>query len=75
MGGTGGSAGCGGVCPSAVESEGKTSIAKLRMNLPCTSITQFPTLEQKRLLRDLRSGKVKQICVLVAEDEYVNEIR
>ena len=37
--------------------------------------TQLPPLEQKRLLRDLRSGKVKQICVLVAEDEYVSEIR
>ena len=37
--------------------------------------TQLPTLEQKRFLRDLRSGKVKQICVLVAEDEYVTDIR
>ena len=26
-------------------------------------------------MRDLRSGKVKQICVLVAEDEYVTDIR
>ena len=29
----------------------------------------------KRFLRDLRSGKVKQICVLVTEDEYVIDIR
>ena len=35
----------------------------------------MPTLEQKRFLRDLRSEKVKQICVLVAEDEYVTDIR
>ena len=37
--------------------------------------TQLHKLEQKRFLRDLRSGKVKQICVLVAEDEYVTDIR
>ena len=37
-------------------------------------ITQLPTLESKRFLRDLRGGKVKQICVLVADDEYVNDI-
>ena len=40
-----------------------------------SEIIQFPTLEQKRFLRDLRSGKVKQICVIVAEDEYVTDIR
>ena len=34
-----------------------------------SEITQLPTLEPKRFLRDLRSGKVKQICALVAEDE------
>ena len=33
------------------------------------------TLEQKRFLRDLRSGKFKQICVLVAEYEYATDIR
>uniref|UniRef100_A0AAV1TBW7 Uncharacterized protein n=1 Tax=Peronospora matthiolae TaxID=2874970 RepID=A0AAV1TBW7_9STRA len=38
-------------------------------------ITQLPTLEHKRFLRDLRSGKVKQICVLVADDECVTDIR
>ena len=38
-------------------------------------ITKLPTLEPKRFLRDLRSGKVKQICALVTEDEYVTEIR
>ena len=32
-------------------------------------------LESKRFLRDLRSCKVKQICVLTAEDEYVIDIR
>ena len=36
-----------------------------------SEITQLPTLEPKRFLRDLGSGKVKQIYVLVAEDEYV----
>ena len=40
-----------------------------------SEITQLPTLKQKRFMRDLRSGKVKQICVLVAEDEYVTDIR
>ena len=38
-------------------------------------ITQLPTLDPKRILRDLRSSKVKQICVLVMEDEYVTDIR
>ena len=37
-------------------------------------ITQLQTLEPKRFLRDLRSGKVKQICVLVTENEYVIDI-
>ena len=40
-----------------------------------SEITQLPSLNQKRFLRDLRSGKVKQICVLVTEDEYVSDIR
>ena len=39
-----------------------------------SEITQLPTLEPKRL-RDLRIDKVKQICVLVTEDEYVTEIQ
>uniref|UniRef100_A0AAV1VN61 Reverse transcriptase n=1 Tax=Peronospora matthiolae TaxID=2874970 RepID=A0AAV1VN61_9STRA len=40
-----------------------------------SEITQLPTLEHKRFLHDLRSGKVKQICVLVADDECVADIR
>ena len=40
-----------------------------------SEITQLPTLEPKRFLQDLRSGKVKQICVLVTVDEYVTDIR
>uniref|UniRef100_A0AAV1UF83 Reverse transcriptase n=2 Tax=Peronospora matthiolae TaxID=2874970 RepID=A0AAV1UF83_9STRA len=40
-----------------------------------SDITQLPTLEHKRFLSDLRSGKVKQICVLVADDECVADIR
>ena len=47
-------------------------IAPLKTN---SEITQLPTLEQKWCLRNLRNGKVKQICVLVAEDEYVTDIR
>ena len=39
-----------------------------------SEITQLPTLEQKRFLRDLRSGKVKQICVFVIKDAYVTDI-
>uniref|UniRef100_A0AAV1UY20 Reverse transcriptase n=1 Tax=Peronospora matthiolae TaxID=2874970 RepID=A0AAV1UY20_9STRA len=38
-----------------------------------SEITQLPTLEHKK--RFLRSGKVKQICVLVADDECVAGIR
>ena len=34
-----------------------------------SEITQLPPLNQKRFLRDLRSGKVKQICVLIAEED------
>ena len=37
--------------------------------------TQLTTLEPKRFLRDLRSGKVKHICVIFMEDEYVTDIR
>jgi hypothetical protein len=40
-----------------------------------SEITTLPTLEPKRFLRDLRRGKVTQICVLVADDEYVTDIR
>ena len=40
-----------------------------------SEISQLPTLEPKRFLRDLRSGKVKQVCILVTEDEYVTDIR
>ena len=40
-----------------------------------SEITQLPTLESKRFLRDMRSGKVKQIYVLTAEGEYVTDIR
>uniref|UniRef100_A0AAV1T8H9 Uncharacterized protein n=1 Tax=Peronospora matthiolae TaxID=2874970 RepID=A0AAV1T8H9_9STRA len=35
----------------------------------------MPTLEHKRFLRDVRSDKIKQIFVLVTEDEYVADIR
>ena len=40
-----------------------------------SEITALPTLEPKRFLRDLRRGKITQICVLVAENEYVTDIR
>ena len=40
-----------------------------------SEITQLPPLNHNRFLRDLRSEKIKQICVLVAEDEYVSAIR
>uniref|UniRef100_A0AAV1TTT0 Uncharacterized protein n=1 Tax=Peronospora matthiolae TaxID=2874970 RepID=A0AAV1TTT0_9STRA len=38
-------------------------------------VVKLPTLESKRFLRDLRSDKIKQICVLVTEDGYVTDIR
>ena len=47
-------------------------IAPPKLNL---EITQLHTLEPKRFLRDLRNGKVKQICILFAEDEYVTDTR
>ncbi|TMW57438.1 hypothetical protein Poli38472_003363 [Pythium oligandrum] len=40
-----------------------------------SEITTLPTLEHKWFLRDLRRGKITQICLLVAEDEYVTDIR
>uniref|UniRef100_A0AAV1URX8 Reverse transcriptase n=1 Tax=Peronospora matthiolae TaxID=2874970 RepID=A0AAV1URX8_9STRA len=40
-----------------------------------SEVVKLPTLESKRFLRDLRSDKIKQICVLVTEDEYVADIR
>ena len=40
-----------------------------------SEITQLQTLEPKRFLRDLCNGKAKQICILVAEHEYVADIR
>ena len=39
-----------------------------------SEITQLPPLNQKRFLCDLRSGKVKLICVIVAKDGYVSDI-
>ena len=57
-----------------------SSVGTYTINLIVTpkltsEITQLPTLEPKRFMRDMRSGKVKQICILVTEDEYVNDIR
>ena len=40
-----------------------------------SEITLSPPLNQKRFLRDPRSVKIKQICVPVAEDECVSDIR
>uniref|UniRef100_A0AAV1V3M1 Uncharacterized protein n=1 Tax=Peronospora matthiolae TaxID=2874970 RepID=A0AAV1V3M1_9STRA len=40
-----------------------------------SEVVKLPTLESKRFLRDLRCEKIKQICVLVTEDEYVADIR
>uniref|UniRef100_A0AAV1UFI5 Uncharacterized protein n=1 Tax=Peronospora matthiolae TaxID=2874970 RepID=A0AAV1UFI5_9STRA len=40
-----------------------------------SEVVKLPTLESERFLRDLRSDKIKQICVLVKEDEYVPNIR
>ena len=57
---------------SSIGSHMLDPIAPPKLN---SEITQLPPLNQKWFLRDLRSGKVKQICVLVAEDEYVSVIR
>uniref|UniRef100_A0AAV1V363 Uncharacterized protein n=1 Tax=Peronospora matthiolae TaxID=2874970 RepID=A0AAV1V363_9STRA len=40
-----------------------------------SEVVKLSTHEPKRFLRDLRSDKIKQICALVTEDEYVADIR
>uniref|UniRef100_A0AAV1THF3 Uncharacterized protein n=1 Tax=Peronospora matthiolae TaxID=2874970 RepID=A0AAV1THF3_9STRA len=40
-----------------------------------SEVVRLPTLESTRFLQDLRSDKIKQICVLVTEDECVADIR
>uniref|UniRef100_A0AAV1TBJ8 Reverse transcriptase n=1 Tax=Peronospora matthiolae TaxID=2874970 RepID=A0AAV1TBJ8_9STRA len=40
-----------------------------------SKVVKLPTLESKRFVRDLRSDKIKQICILVTEDEFVAVIR
>uniref|UniRef100_A0AAV1U4H9 Uncharacterized protein n=1 Tax=Peronospora matthiolae TaxID=2874970 RepID=A0AAV1U4H9_9STRA len=40
-----------------------------------SEVVKLSTLESITFLRDLRSDKIKQICVLVTEDEYVADIR
>ena len=40
-----------------------------------SEIIQLPTLKPKLFLRDLHSGRLQQICVLVTEDVYVTDIR
>uniref|UniRef100_A0AAV1VJV6 Uncharacterized protein n=1 Tax=Peronospora matthiolae TaxID=2874970 RepID=A0AAV1VJV6_9STRA len=40
-----------------------------------SEVVKLPPQESERFLRDLRSDKIKQICVLVTEDEYVADIR
>uniref|UniRef100_A0AAV1UV96 Uncharacterized protein n=1 Tax=Peronospora matthiolae TaxID=2874970 RepID=A0AAV1UV96_9STRA len=37
-------------------------------------VVKLPTLECKRLFRGLRGDKIKQICALVTENEYVAKI-
>ena len=39
-----------------------------------SEITQLPPLNQKRFLRELRSGKVKQVFLLIAEEEHFSDI-
>uniref|UniRef100_A0AAV1TKA2 Uncharacterized protein n=1 Tax=Peronospora matthiolae TaxID=2874970 RepID=A0AAV1TKA2_9STRA len=39
-----------------------------------SEVVKLPTLESNRFLCDLRIDKIKQICVLVTEDEYVADI-
>uniref|UniRef100_A0AAV1U919 Uncharacterized protein n=1 Tax=Peronospora matthiolae TaxID=2874970 RepID=A0AAV1U919_9STRA len=40
-----------------------------------SQVVKLSTLESITFLRDPRSDKIKQICVLVTEDEYVADIR
>uniref|UniRef100_A0AAV1U0K8 CBS domain-containing protein n=1 Tax=Peronospora matthiolae TaxID=2874970 RepID=A0AAV1U0K8_9STRA len=39
-----------------------------------SEVVKLPTLKSERFLRYLRSNKIKQICVLDTEDEYVVDI-
>ena len=57
---------------SSIDSYTLDLIAPPKLTL---EITQLPPMNQNSFLRDLCSSKVKQICVLVAEDEYVSDIR
>uniref|UniRef100_A0AAV1T6H2 Uncharacterized protein n=1 Tax=Peronospora matthiolae TaxID=2874970 RepID=A0AAV1T6H2_9STRA len=43
--------------------------------MSASEVIKLPTLETERFLRDLRSDEIKQICVLVTEDEYVTDVR
>uniref|UniRef100_A0AAV1VB97 Uncharacterized protein n=1 Tax=Peronospora matthiolae TaxID=2874970 RepID=A0AAV1VB97_9STRA len=57
-----------------------SSIGAYTLNLvtppkSASEVVNLPTLESKRSLRDLRSDKINQICVLVTEDECVADIR
>ena len=57
---------------SSIRSHTLDLIAPSKLTL---EITQLSPLNKKSFLRDLRSDIVKQICVRVAEDEYVSDIR
>ena len=63
------------VLVNEVSSIGSHTLDRIAPPKLTSEITQLPPLNQKMLLLDLRSGKFKQICVLVAEDEYVSGIR
>ena len=66
--------------PLNVLAHGKSSVGAYTFDMVVlpeltSEITQLPTLEPKRFIRDLHSGKVYQICVFVAEDEHVTDMR
>uniref|UniRef100_A0AAV1TMK9 Uncharacterized protein n=1 Tax=Peronospora matthiolae TaxID=2874970 RepID=A0AAV1TMK9_9STRA len=56
-------------------SEGAYALDLVTPSKSASEVVKLPTLKFKRFLRDLRSDKIKKICVLVTEDEYVADIR
>uniref|UniRef100_A0AAV1T1A2 C2H2-type domain-containing protein n=1 Tax=Peronospora matthiolae TaxID=2874970 RepID=A0AAV1T1A2_9STRA len=56
-------------------SVGANKIDRVTPPKSASEVVKLPTLESKRFLRDLRSDKIKQICVLVTEKEGVADIR
>uniref|UniRef100_A0AAV1VLA3 Uncharacterized protein n=1 Tax=Peronospora matthiolae TaxID=2874970 RepID=A0AAV1VLA3_9STRA len=58
-----------------VSSVGSFTLGLVTPPKSASEVVKLPMLESKRFLRDLRGDRIKQICVLVTEDEDVADIR